>query len=116
MIGEASISMATFCFGNSVNGNSGHTQTDVLYIAFTGADAVPGKTAKWNAGSKEEFENSISALGDKLIQRIGGGTATTTSRTTTTSAGSSCPTAGCTWAGHCLCESPSTLPNFQANK
>lgn len=99
MIGEASISMATLCFGTGVNGNNGHTQTDVLYIAFTGNDAVPGTSAKWNAGSVTEFENSISALGDKLIQRIGGGGSTPPTSTTTSPPAASCT--ACSWTGHC---------------
>ncbi|KAM0227381.1 hypothetical protein ACHAPO_011567 [Fusarium lateritium] len=73
VVGEASISLATACFGNGVNGNSGHDETDVLYIAFTGQDAVPGaKGARWAATNYEEFEASITPLGDKLIQRIKG--------------------------------------------
>ncbi|KAI9047907.1 hypothetical protein LZ554_007709 [Drepanopeziza brunnea f. sp. 'monogermtubi'] len=68
VIGEASISMATLCYGTSaVNGNSGHDATDVLYIAFTGAAAVPGANgAKWNAASASEFEASLATLGDVL--------------------------------------------------
>lgn len=73
MVGEASISLATACFGNSINGNSGHDVDDVLYIAFPGKDAVPGSTARWAASSPQEFEDSIAALGDKLVSRIGGG-------------------------------------------
>ncbi|KAM4063972.1 fungal chitosanase of glycosyl hydrolase group 75 domain-containing protein [Hirsutella rhossiliensis] len=71
MVGEASISLATACFGKGVNGNAGHDENDVLYIAFPGKDAVPGaKGAKWNAKSYQEFDGSISRLGDQLIQRI----------------------------------------------
>jgi hypothetical protein len=33
-VGEASIALATACYGISVNGNSGHDENDVLYIAF----------------------------------------------------------------------------------
>lgn len=96
MIGEASISLATACFGKGVNGNAGYDGNDVLYIAFPGSDAVPGaKGAKWNAQNYNDFENSITALGDKLIQRIGGG-----STTPTTSTPPSTPT--CSWAGHCV--------------
>lgn len=132
VIGEASISMATLCFGNSVNGNSGHGDTDVLYIAFTGTDAVPGASAAWDADSATQFESSISSLGDKLIQRIGGGSGAsspaatssgstppaTTLKTTTKAAGSTgssassspsstgSPSSGtCSWAGHCAGES-----------
>ncbi|KAI2610563.1 glycoside hydrolase family 75 protein [Hypoxylon sp. NC1633] len=71
VVGEASISLATACYGKSINGNSGHDETDVLYLAFPGSDAVPGKNgAKWNAKNYSEFESSIQSLGDKLIQRI----------------------------------------------
>lgn len=74
MVGEASISLATACFGKKINGNSGHDEDDVLYIAFTGQDAVPGAHgAAWSAKSYDEFEKSITALGDKLVARIGGG-------------------------------------------
>ncbi|KAM5354297.1 hypothetical protein ACJ41O_000947 [Fusarium nematophilum] len=73
MVGEASISLATACFGKSMNGNNGHSENDVLYIAFPGGDAVPGADgAAWTAKNFDDFEASISELGDKLIQRIGG--------------------------------------------
>lgn len=74
MVGEASISLATACYGNSITGNSGHDNNDVLYIAFTGSDAVPGASgAKWAATSYEDFESSINELGNKLVERIGSG-------------------------------------------
>ncbi|KAJ6443208.1 LOW QUALITY PROTEIN: chitosanase [Purpureocillium lavendulum] len=74
MVGEASISLATACFGRGINGNAGHDENDVLYIAFPGKDAVPGaRGAKWNAQNYDDFERSITGLGDQLIQRIGGG-------------------------------------------
>ncbi|RFU29037.1 hypothetical protein B7463_g7309, partial [Scytalidium lignicola] len=121
MIGEASISIATLCFGTSVNGNNGRDQTDVLYIAFTGSDAVPGANgADWGAQNVNDFENSIAGLGNTLIQRIGGGittsttkststtkAATPTTKTTTTSTpASTC--AACSWTGHCIGASCST--------
>ncbi|VUC22008.1 unnamed protein product [Clonostachys rosea] len=73
MVGEASISLATACYGkNKVDGNTGHDDDDVLYIAFLGKDAVPGATgADWNATSYDEFQSSVQGLGDKLIERIG---------------------------------------------
>ncbi|CAM1510864.1 Fc.00g083770.m01.CDS01 [Cosmosporella sp. VM-42] len=90
MVGEASISLATACYGKSMNGNAGHDQNDVLFIAFPGSDAVPGKSgAKWNAQNYADFEASITGLGDKLITRIGGGGGTT-------------PPPTCSWAGHCI--------------
>ncbi|KAH8819279.1 family 75 glycoside hydrolase [Xylogone sp. PMI_703] len=112
MIGEASISIATLCFGTSVNGNSGHEQTDVLYIAFTGNDAVPGANgANWAATNVNDFESSITSLGNKLVQRIGGGgivTSTTKRPTSTTVAPPSGTCAACEWAGHCIGASCST--------
>ncbi|KAH6712611.1 family 75 glycoside hydrolase [Leptodontidium sp. MPI-SDFR-AT-0119] len=114
VIGEASIGMATLCFGTVVNGNNGHDETDVLYLAFTGADAVPGKDgAKWNAKNAVEFEESLKGLGDKLVAKIGGGSTTTTTlktttttksttSTTTTTTTSTAPTCtSCSWTGHC---------------
>ncbi|KAI1335849.1 glycoside hydrolase family 75 protein [Xylariaceae sp. FL0016] len=71
MVGEASISLATACFGTSMTGDNGHTDTDVLYIAFKGKDAVPGADgAKWDAQSYDEFEASIEDLGNSLIKGI----------------------------------------------
>lgn len=127
VVGEASLSAATLCYGDSVNGNSGHDQTDVLYIAFTGDEAVPGKSgAKWDASSTDEFEESISALGDKLVARIGGGAGNTTSPAPVTTGGVGATSApalsssggttlatsakpsvtgaaggSCSWSGHC---------------
>ncbi|KAH7324933.1 family 75 glycoside hydrolase [Stachybotrys elegans] len=97
MVGEASISLATACFGTSMNGNFGHTEKDVLYIAFPGRDAVPGANgAAWTAQSFDEFHSSISALGDRLIQRIGN---------TGGDGGDGGDDGGddddCSWAGHC---------------
>jgi hypothetical protein len=71
LVGEASISLATACFGDSMNGDNGHGENDVLYIAFIGKDAVPGASANWSATSYDDFERSIQGLGDKLIKRIG---------------------------------------------
>ncbi len=91
MVGEASISMATACFGTSMNGNNGHDETDVLYIAFPGSEALPGANgANWAATSWSAFENSIETLGNKLIQSIGGGSSS------------------CSWPGHCEGASCST--------
>ncbi|OAQ69232.1 glycoside hydrolase family 75 [Pochonia chlamydosporia 170] len=74
MVGEASLALGQACYGKEVNGNSAHDANDVLYIAFSGKDAVPGADgANWDAKSYAEFEASIQAQGDRLIQRIGGG-------------------------------------------
>ena len=75
MVGEASLSLATACYGNKMSGNMGHDEDDVLYIAFKGKEAVPGANgAKWNAGSFDEFHSSIQGLGHRLVAKIGGGT------------------------------------------
>jgi hypothetical protein len=71
LVGEASIALATACYGTSVNGNSGHDENDVLYIAFPGTDAVPGKNgAKWNVQNYSAFESSLQTLGNKLVARL----------------------------------------------
>ncbi|KAF2426282.1 fungal chitosanase [Tothia fuscella] len=72
LVGEASISLATLCFGaDSVNGNEGHDASDVMYIAFTGHDAVPGaKGADWTATDASSFQASLKTLGDRLVSRI----------------------------------------------
>ncbi|KAK3934971.1 family 75 glycoside hydrolase [Diplogelasinospora grovesii] len=93
MVGEASISLATACYGTSVNGNSGHDQNDVLYIAFTGSGAVPGADgANWAASNYASFESSIQSLGDSLVAKIGG---------TSSGGGGSGGGGTCSWAGHC---------------
>ena len=73
MVGEASISLATACYGKSqINGNSGHDANDVLYLAFVGKDAVPGTGADWGAANYTAFIRSIASLGDQLVERVGG--------------------------------------------
>ncbi|KAI6765940.1 hypothetical protein HG530_007010 [Fusarium avenaceum] len=70
--GEASIAVADLCFPNEgLNGNMGHGEKDVLYIGFSGEDAVPGKTgAKWAATTRDDFSASIKILGDRLISKL----------------------------------------------
>ncbi|OAA56778.1 endo-chitosanase [Cordyceps fumosorosea ARSEF 2679] len=70
--GEASLAMGKLCFPNEhLTGNNGHDPKDVLYIAFTGADTVPGKNgANWKAKNSDEFAKSIKSLGDKLVGRL----------------------------------------------
>ncbi|EAA36355.3 glycoside hydrolase family 75 protein [Neurospora crassa] len=71
MVGEASLALATACGGRAMSGSNGIDEEDVLYLAFVGSEAVPGKMgAKWDAASFEEFERSIEGLGDQLVQRI----------------------------------------------
>ncbi|CAG9944414.1 unnamed protein product [Clonostachys rosea f. rosea IK726] len=94
-VGEVSLSLATACYGQSMSGGSetgsSHDDPDVLYIAFTGTDAVPGATgADWTADNFDDFHNSIVSLGDKLVKRIGGNNTGDGDDNT------------CTWAGHCL--------------
>lgn len=75
--GEASLSVVQLCFPNeSINGDAGHGDHDVLYLAFSGDDAVPGSSANWKAGTREEFEASLATTGDKLIaEHFGSATA-----------------------------------------
>ena len=56
-----------------MNGSNGHDENDVLYIAFPGrvADTV-NKHANWSAKNFDDFESSISAVGDRLIVRLDG--------------------------------------------
>ncbi|ODA82632.1 hypothetical protein RJ55_01140 [Drechmeria coniospora] len=97
VVGEASIALATACFGQAMNGNAGHGDADVLYIAFRGHEAVPGADgAKWNAQNFDEFESSIADLGDRLVTRIGDGGANQS-----TCEPSPTPAGRCSWEGHC---------------
>lgn len=76
LVGEVSVSLGQACYGNAVNGNQAHDDNDILYLAFTGQDAVPGADgAKWDAASFDEFEASLQAQGDRLIAKLGSGTA-----------------------------------------
>ncbi|KAK3904263.1 glycoside hydrolase [Staphylotrichum tortipilum] len=71
MVGEASLSLATYCSGSPINGNSGIDEDAVLYIGFTGEEAVPGPDgADWAATSPDAFQRSLSTLGDRLVQRV----------------------------------------------
>lgn len=73
MVGEASLSLATACFGDKMSGDFGHDEQDVLYIAFVGEDAVPGpKGANWSATDSRAFEKSIEERGNMLVDRISG--------------------------------------------
>lgn len=74
LVGEVSDSLGKACYGDSVNGNQAHDENDILYIGFTGADAVPGASgAQWDADSFDSFESFLGPLGDRLLQRIGDG-------------------------------------------
>lgn len=69
LVGEASMALGDLCFPNeNLSGDNGHDSFDVMYIAFQGAGAVPGKTgAAWNAQNSRQFEDSIKQMGDKLV-------------------------------------------------
>ncbi|KAI1381117.1 glycoside hydrolase family 75 protein [Hypoxylon crocopeplum] len=71
-VGEASISIATLCFGTDMDGEVGYDNENILYIGFTGNNTVPGTSVNWGAADQNEFQSSISGLGDRLIQKIGG--------------------------------------------
>jgi len=70
VVGEASIGIATACFGKSITSDNGHDEDDVLYIAFTGDGTKPEGTANWDADTFEEFEQSLAGLGDQLVSKI----------------------------------------------
>ncbi|KAL8383859.1 hypothetical protein RB599_006276 [Gaeumannomyces hyphopodioides] len=74
MIGEAGIGLARACFGGvtTIDGGHGWSNTDVLYLAFTGADAVPdaGQQPRWDATTFADFERSLAPVGDALVGRI----------------------------------------------
>lgn len=70
--GEASIALGDLCFPKeNLSGNNGHDPRDVLYLAFPGKAAVPGKNgAKWTAKTAKEFQDSIKSLGDRLVASL----------------------------------------------
>lgn len=79
--------------------NSSHDEPDVLYIAFTGRDAVPGADgADWAAGNFDDFHESLEAQGSELIKRIH-----------PTKEGKLNFEFDCSWPGHCLGMLPSLL-------
>ena len=50
---------------------NGHEEADVMYIAFKGKQAVPGKNgAAWKAKTSTEFQNSLQKLGDSLVSQL----------------------------------------------
>lgn len=97
-MGEAALATGELTFGNAVNGTVSHEPSDVLYMAFTGQDAVPGRYgANWAANTKEDFAASIYNQCIRLVSRIqpqsadGGGSG---------GGGSG----SCSWQGHCAGE------------
>ncbi|KAJ6259425.1 hypothetical protein Dda_6327 [Drechslerella dactyloides] len=97
--GEASVSLAQMCFPNEgLNGNNGHEPHDVLYLAFTGTDAVVGpRDANWKAKSASEFQRSLKAFGDSIIKKKFG----TSSPSPNPSGSPETGHVSCTWIGHC---------------
>ncbi|GAA6013139.1 hypothetical protein JCM10207_006183 [Rhodosporidiobolus poonsookiae] len=85
-MGEASVTFGRVCFGEVINGNSGHGPADVLYIAFPGseADTVPS-----SLGSDED---KLFTLGQKLVAGVfgdsGGGSSSSSSGGETETSGS----------------------------
>jgi hypothetical protein len=71
MVGEASLSLVTACGGKRVDGNNGIDEDTVLFLGFTGDDAVPGPDgADWVAKDFDTFERSIEGLGSRLVARV----------------------------------------------
>ncbi|KAE8386697.1 endo-chitosanase C [Aspergillus alliaceus] len=111
--GEASWVMARTCFPEeNLNGNKGHTASDVTYIVFTGDNAVLPSSAL-NKHYITNFD-TLRSMGDKLVgalaSKLGlsgsGGTNPPTTMTTTTITPQ--PTGSCSWPGHCAGASCST--------
>ncbi|KAK2733937.1 hypothetical protein FQN57_001920 [Myotisia sp. PD_48] len=71
-VGEASISLAQACFPDEkLNGDKGHGAHDVLYVAFRGQDAKPGRNgAAWKARDFNAFEKSLETIGNRLVSKI----------------------------------------------
>ncbi|BDD64134.1 hypothetical protein MPDQ_000553 [Monascus purpureus] len=66
--GEASIALAKLCYPDQyIDGNTAPDVEDVMYIGFTTDEAYPSWSANWKASTPQEFEDSIKALGDKLV-------------------------------------------------
>lgn len=73
LTGEASLSLAKQCFPDeNLNGDSGHTAHDVLYLAFPGEDAV-AKNVNWGASTAKDFEASLATIGDSLVAKVAAG-------------------------------------------
>jgi hypothetical protein len=71
MGGEASLSLATACGGPQISGDSGIDEDEIMFLGFTGDEAVPGPDgADWAAADFDTFERSIEGLGSRLVSRI----------------------------------------------
>lgn len=70
-VGEASIALASLCFGkDNVSGDNGHDEADVLYIAFQGEGAVTDAGVDWTTHSASEFQASLAHIGDQLVNQL----------------------------------------------
>ncbi|KAK4231667.1 fungal chitosanase of glycosyl hydrolase group 75-domain-containing protein [Podospora fimiseda] len=72
VVGEVSIALGTACYGErNITGGNGYDGEDVLYLGFTGDEAVPGGGgANWTAGDFEGFEKSIRGLGERMVLKM----------------------------------------------
>jgi hypothetical protein len=101
-VGEAALAAGELTFGDAVNGTVSHEPNDVLYIAFRGQDAVPGKNgASWAAGSKEAFAASIHDQCMALVARIQPQTNNNGDGGGGSGPGSGGDDGECSWKGHC---------------
>ncbi|KAI5303629.1 Serine/threonine-protein phosphatase pp1 [Ascosphaera pollenicola] len=71
LTGEASVSLGRLCYGDSINGNAGPNDDEILYLAFPGSveDTVPKDVANWNADNYHDFEQSITDFGNNLLKK-----------------------------------------------
>ncbi|BGP51685.1 hypothetical protein JCM10450v2_007635 [Rhodotorula kratochvilovae] len=65
-MGEASVHLGRVCFGSQINGNFGHSEPDVLYIAFPGSKE---ETVPKGYGSDEE---TMFEMGKGLVEKAFG--------------------------------------------
>ncbi|KAJ5481178.1 Endo-chitosanase B, partial [Penicillium diatomitis] len=71
LVGESSLSMAKLCFPEEhLNRDRGHDIKDVMYIGFSGKNAVPRKSANWHALDGQAFEKSLKAIGDSPVAKF----------------------------------------------
>ncbi|KAK8117241.1 Endo-chitosanase [Apiospora kogelbergensis] len=71
LVGQLSVAMAKMCYGeHAVETQQPLDASDLLFLAFTGTQAVPGYFgADWGAETPEEFEKGLALLGNKLIRK-----------------------------------------------
>ncbi|GJN94318.1 hypothetical protein Rhopal_007392-T1 [Rhodotorula paludigena] len=66
-MGEASVYLGRVCYGSQINGNYGHSEADVLYIAF------PGGKDKTVPDQQGKDAKAMFLLGKKLVEAAFGG-------------------------------------------